>query len=156
MAPLAIFLGACSATGYYARGYSGGYSEIRMNPDTFVVTFNGNGRTPSDTVLRYALLRASELALQNGYGYFVVTASEDKTSSYAYTDTYERFFGSADARTDSKHSNLQANESSSSSTRSGTVVKPGLTVSIKCFREKPQADEFIDARFYWEANKEQG
>ena len=152
--PLAIFLGACSATGYYPRESSGGYSEIRVNPDKFVVTFNGNGRTHSDTVMKYALLRASELTLQNGYNYFVITSKEDKTSSYAYTDTYERVSGSADAHKGSKDSRASASETVSSSTHSGTVVKPGLTLHIKCFSDKPQSEEAIDARFYWDANKE--
>jgi hypothetical protein len=149
--PLAAIAAGC-ATGYCARGWCGGYSEIRTNPDTFLVTYNGNAYTHSDDAMRYVLLRASELTLQNGYSYFTVLSTEDQTSSYHYSNTYENASGSADSHHCSHGTHSRADESASSSTYSGKVVKPGTTIRIKCFNEKPE-EEAIDARFYWENNK---
>lgn len=53
-----------------AKGY--GYSEMRIEADRFRVTFAGDGATPPEVVEDYAMLRAAELALENGYDWFRV------------------------------------------------------------------------------------
>lgn len=61
-----ILLTGCAAS-YSERGLFGtGYSDIRIKPDTFLVTFRGNSYTHTDKVTKYVLLRASELTLKNG------------------------------------------------------------------------------------------
>lgn len=151
--PLTVIIAGC-ATSYGARDFFGrGYSEIRTNPDSFIVTFKGNGCTYSDDVMRYALLRASELTIQNGYSYFVVLSSEDQSSNYNYSNTHGNATGSANSYHSSNFANAQVFENSSSSTYSETIVRPGTSIRIKCFKNKPQGNEAIDARFYWEANK---
>jgi hypothetical protein len=79
---LLLFLTSC-ATNYHPVGFFGdGYSEIVMNTDSFLVTFKGNSHTSSETTMRFALLRASELTLSNGYKYFTVISSQDQSSSH--------------------------------------------------------------------------
>lgn len=153
LVPFAAAFSGC-ATGYCARGFRGGYSEIMVNPDSFVVTYSGNGFTSSEDAIRYTLLRASELTIQNGYNYFIILNSADRTSSENYSNTYENASGSAKAYNYSNYSSAQFNGSASSSTYSGTIVKPGMTISIKCFKDKFQYDDAIDARFYWEMNND--
>jgi len=58
------------ATSYKALGFNGGYSKIKTTPDSFIVIFKGNEFTSQEKVMQYALKRASELAIQNGYSYF--------------------------------------------------------------------------------------
>ena len=135
--PLVIVLGGC-ATGYQSKGFWGdGYTEIITAPDSYVVMFKGNQYTSSDKVLEYVLLRASELTLKNGYNYFIIISSADQTSSSNYSNTYANIYG---------------NTSGSASTYSGTIVKPGSAIRIKCFKDRPQCEEAIDAKFYWETN----
>ena len=52
------------------KGY--GYSETRIEADRYRVVFAGDGATPPDLVEDFALLRAAELAVENGYDWFRV------------------------------------------------------------------------------------
>ncbi|MBB5519872.1 CC0125/CC1285 family lipoprotein [Amphiplicatus metriothermophilus] len=72
----AVLLAACATavgTAYQpvdTKGY--GYSETRIERDRYRVVFAGDGATPPEAVEDFALLRAAELALQNGYDWFRV------------------------------------------------------------------------------------
>ncbi|MEM6414070.1 MAG: hypothetical protein AAF720_05365 [Pseudomonadota bacterium] len=62
-----------------SRGY--GYSEIKIEDNRYRIVFAGNGGTPADLVETYALRRAAQVTLENGYDWFRVifrnvTASE--------------------------------------------------------------------------------
>ncbi len=57
-----------------AKGY--GYEDARIEADRFRVIFRGDGATPVDVVEDYALLRAAELTLDNGYDWFRVVARD--------------------------------------------------------------------------------
>jgi hypothetical protein len=50
-----------------------GYSEQRIEPGRYRVTFRGGAGAPAAEVDDYALLRAAELALRGGYDWFRVT-----------------------------------------------------------------------------------
>lgn len=149
-----LFLTSCAST-YHREGLFGdGYSEIITRPDSFIVTFKGNAQTSHETALRYALLRASELTLTHGYNYFVVTSSTDRTSSYNYITTRSDGEASLNEEVDSKSAKAKSQESSSTTTYSGVVVKPATSMQIKCFIEQPGSEDAIDAHFYWFANKD--
>jgi hypothetical protein len=94
---LAAGLAACATpTPYqpYVRGQStsGGFSEVRVEPDRFRVTFSGNSLTSRETVEAYLLFRAAELTVQNGYDWFsVVQRDTDKrTRTYVEPDPFYR------------------------------------------------------------------
>lgn len=71
------FLASCS-TSYHQRGFLGnGYSDYRMNQDRFSVTFRGNEYTDVEDVRRFAIMRAAELTLQNGFYYFTIVSERD-------------------------------------------------------------------------------
>ncbi len=53
-----------------AKGY--GYTQTRLEDDRFRVAFSGDGATPPGVVEDFALRRAAELALDNGYDWFRV------------------------------------------------------------------------------------
>lgn len=97
VAVLAGGLAACATPTPYqpnVRGQatSGGFSEVRLEPNRFRVTFTGNSLTDRETVEGYLLFRAAELTVQNGYDWFsVVTRDTDKkTSSYVEHDPFYR------------------------------------------------------------------
>ncbi len=58
---------------------SGGYSELRLEPNRFRVNFQGNSMTSRETVEGYLLFRAAELTVQQGYDWFnVIDRNTDK------------------------------------------------------------------------------
>lgn len=71
----AVALAACSTPTVYqpaAGPRAVGYSEYRIEPDRYRVTFrSGNGAAP-EQVMDLALMRAAELTLANGYDWFRV------------------------------------------------------------------------------------
>jgi len=71
---------------------SGGFSEVRLEPNRFRVTFAGNSLTTRETVEGYLLYRAAELTVQNGYDWFsVVDRNTDrKTRTYVEPDPFYR------------------------------------------------------------------
>lgn len=67
---------ACSygPTPYQAATKSNqeGYTETRIEADRYRVSFRGNTLTDRDTVETYLLMRAAELAVDNGFDHFVI------------------------------------------------------------------------------------
>jgi hypothetical protein len=64
----------------------GGYSEMRVEPDRWRVTFSGNAVTKRETVEGYLLYRAAELTLQNGYDWFSMVDRQTDHSARTYVD----------------------------------------------------------------------
>ncbi|MDO8902745.1 MAG: hypothetical protein Q7V15_15475 [Phenylobacterium sp.] len=79
---LLAILGGCAMAGtpygpaYGPRG--AGFSEYRIEPGRFRVTYQGGPGAPPQQVADYALLRAAELTLAEGYDWFRIT---DRASS---------------------------------------------------------------------------
>lgn len=80
-----VFFTAC-ATKYQPLSYTGGYSETRISEDTFNVYFKGNGRVTFERSNDFTLLRSAELAIMNGYNYFEVVNSNNRTALYLNAD----------------------------------------------------------------------
>ena len=98
---LAAGLAACATPTPYqpniaGQKTSGGYSEVRIEPDRFRVNFAGNTLTSRETVEGYLLFRAAELTVQNGADWFeIVTSNTDKqTRAYVQPDPlYSPWYG---------------------------------------------------------------
>ena len=96
---LSIFLASCS-TGYRPLNDSGGYWDeiIESTPNRFKIGYDGN-KWHSDPVNRkervidLALLRSAEVALENGFKYFVIS------DSAAYTEKTDLLQGSIPSNT---------------------------------------------------------
>jgi hypothetical protein len=83
---LCAALGAC-ATAPTVYGPSGsaqgvGFSEMRIEPGRYRVTFRGGAGAPIAQVSDYALLRAAELTLADGYEWFRVVDRYVAQSGY--------------------------------------------------------------------------
>jgi hypothetical protein len=75
---------------------SGGYSEIRLEPNRWRVNFAGNSMTSRETVEGYLLFRAAELTLQNGDDWFEIVDrnTDTKTRTYVEPDPlYHPWYG---------------------------------------------------------------
>jgi hypothetical protein len=73
---LVLALAACATPTVYQAATpraAVGYSEMRIEPGRYRVTFQGGGGAPAAQVADFALLRAAELTLRDGYDWFRVT-----------------------------------------------------------------------------------
>ena len=61
-----------------------GYSDRKIEPGRFLVSFAGNSVTSRDTVERYLFFRAAQLTLEQGYDYFVMADRDTKLQSRTY------------------------------------------------------------------------
>ena len=71
-----LLSGCASAPTLYAASpapNAAGYSEFRLEPGRYRVTFQGGPGAPVAQVSDYALLRAAELAVRDGYDWFRVS-----------------------------------------------------------------------------------
>ena len=79
LAPLVLVLAltACAtAPSAYGPAYgprSAGYSEYRIEPGRYRVIYQGGPGAPPQQVADYALLRAADLTLEQGYDWFRIT-----------------------------------------------------------------------------------
>ena len=94
---LSAGLAACATPTPYqplVKGHatSGGFSELRLEPNRFRVTFAGNSLTSRETVEGYLLFRAAELTVQNGYDWFRIVDrdTDKKVQSYVEPDPFYR------------------------------------------------------------------
>ena len=67
-----ISLATACATQYQPRGTTGGFTETRLSPEAYRVSFNGNRRTGMSRATDFTLLRCAELTLQNEFTHFVI------------------------------------------------------------------------------------
>lgn len=73
LAALAAGLAACATAGPYAaasRPGGAGYSELRIENDRYRVSYRG--APGQDAASNFVLYRAAELAVNNGYDWFIV------------------------------------------------------------------------------------
>lgn len=68
---LFCFLAGC-ATPYQQRGFRGGYSDYRIDNNTFRVQFTGNAYTSREVVEIYAVYRCAEVTIEAGFDYFIL------------------------------------------------------------------------------------
>src|SRR5215831_16147668 len=74
-----LFLLAGCATGYRPKGFFGaGFSEQKLGPDLWLVTFDASAFTPKDRVKNYLLLRCAEITVEQGSAYFIVVMAEGR------------------------------------------------------------------------------
>lgn len=84
-------LGACAtATPYQpnlpGQAASGGFSEVKLEPDRYRVTFSGNSLTSRETVEGYLLYRAAELTLAQGYDTFTIVDRHTDRDTRTYVE----------------------------------------------------------------------
>jgi len=77
---VALLCGCSSGPMLYAAGRSAqaaGYSEIRIESGRYRVTFQGAPGATAGQVADYAMLRAAELAVRDGYDWFRIAERSD-------------------------------------------------------------------------------
>lgn len=132
-------LAGCATT-YQPKGYFGGYDELRIGADAFLVSFNGNSRTSAARAHDLLLLRCADLALANGATYFRIEELTDETQrrfveapTQATTTGYVQTFGNT------SYANLKTESSGGLREK----VMPGARAQIRLL--KANEDGAIDA-----------
>lgn len=80
-----LSLAACVTPTHFQPATSGGgvgFSELRIEPDRYRVIFQGGPGAPEAQVQDYALLRAADLALANGFDWFRVVDRNIRETGY--------------------------------------------------------------------------
>jgi len=129
-----------------------GYSEVRLDENVFTVRFKGNGYTRPERAADFCLLRCAELALANGYSYFIITDSSHYTKrstittpATAYTSGTANTYGTATAYgNQATYMGTTTGQSTTTIYGGQTYVleKPRASNTIVCFKEKPSGDAF--------------
>jgi len=127
---MAVALSGC-ATAYQPKGFTGGFSETMLSPDTFKIQFAGNGYTSAERASDFAILRAADKSLELGCNYFGVMNEADGASVGSIT------VGSASWN---RHGAWGF-----SSTM--PVVKPNTALFVKCFKDQQAGASLFDAHF---------
>ena len=142
---MCIFI-AC-ATAYKRDGFTGGYSELQLDENVFSVSFKGNGFTNSERAEDFALLRCAELAIENGYNFFIIIDSKSYVSRSTYTTpTTSKTKGTASW---SGYNRIDYNETTK--TKGGEtyiISKPSQSNTIVCFVKKPEGFSYTAAYVY--------
>lgn len=149
---LFALLSGCATT-YQPSSFSGGFSETRLGEDTFQVSFRGNGYTRPERASDFCLLRSSELALQNGFRYFIIVDSEKSSQLSTYT-TPTTSHTTANAYGYGNYTYGTATTTTSGG-ETYVISKPRATNTIVCFKEKPQVNGLVfDAEYVSKSIKE--
>ena len=112
-----VFICVCATSYKKANSVTGtGYYDTILQQDMYEITFNGNADTQITTAQDYALLRAAEICLENGYQTFDIINLKDnsKTETGAFTNYYGKY---------------------SATTYITSSTYPKITLIIKCSKE---------------------
>lgn len=136
-----MLLASCS-TQYKPEGFmQTGYTEFKTASNKFVVSFRGNNLTSSDRVMKYALLRASEVTLANNFYYFKIEEKEDISRAKIIKETTQETPDPSSPNTVTRRSEMIEE------------YAPGVRLYIKCYKEDPKQFAVIDAKEYLKYNK---
>lgn len=149
---VAVLSSGCATT-YHSQGYTGGFTETRLDENVFQVRFNGNAYTSRERAGDFCLLRCAELAQQHGYAYFIVVDSTHNTEASTYTTPMTatttgsaQTFGKVNAYSDmATYSGTTYGQTTTHVYGGETYVmsKPRSTNMIVCFKEKPNVQGLV-------------
>jgi hypothetical protein len=84
-----VAVSACATEPPYgpkAPGHTSGYTDQRLGPNRYRVTYTGSTLSSRATVENYLLLRAAQVTLDAGYDFFAFDARDTKRDTRYYTD----------------------------------------------------------------------
>jgi hypothetical protein len=80
LAVLAVsLLFGCAATQYQpAKGsYAGGYTDLKIAPNMYRISFEGNAYISGEKAYQYTLYRAAEITKENNFSWFVIMDKDE-------------------------------------------------------------------------------
>lgn len=130
LAVLLVGLTGC-ATGYQTKGWSGGFSETQLSPDTFMVNFAANAYTTPEQASDFAILRAADKSQALGCDHFVILN------------------GTESAVTGAVSVNTAAYGDNTAVSTGGVfpMVKPNSKLMVRCYKGQPEGVQAFDVAF---------
>lgn len=127
------------ATGYQSKGFTGGFTETRLDEQVYRVSFQGNGFTSMEKASDYTLMKAAELTAMAGYKYFVIMDSQNTTQQLTQqTPGYSQTTGTVNVYGNTANVNTTTRHYGGNQY---VITKPGQAITIYMLKEKP-ADTF--------------
>jgi len=114
---------------------------MRLQDDIFQVSFDGNGYTDRAEAGDFALLRAADTTIENGYRYFVVLDERDLSRSGSFTTPM-----SSQTRGAAQVRGNQLRYSETTQYHGGDTINfvlPNKTYMIRAFKEKPSTENMV-------------
>lgn len=139
------------AVPYQPEKGSGGFSEVKINENTFEVTFEGNQYNTLDEVRTYLTYRCAELTLEQGLTHFLIM--EDAS----FEDTRKKEFMDSDMKIETRTSMSGGVNTTVSSnfgaeaTSSNPVGK--FVIMMRVGKDPVHPNASMDAKEYIESNK---
>lgn len=144
---LSLVFTGCGVPYKEVDGDSGGFSSVRLSEDLFEVTYLSN--TSGEASVRMqelVLLRASEVALENGFTHFTVEDEyEDAQTKWKTTSTTTPIMGGPSMGGGISTGGISLGGSPTMGSRSGVITSstpvpvqiPELTLKIRAYRGVP-------------------
>lgn len=126
-----VLLAAC-ATPYGKYGLLGGYTDSRIDENTFSISVDNNGMTTKQATSMQALYRAAELTVENGFDYFIVGNAANNSRSISMVTP-----GSSTSNTTINSYGSTAYANTTTRYSPSTIVPielPNSTLVIKAFK----------------------
>ena len=140
-----LMLGACATPPTLYQPAAGpvavGYSEYRIEPGRYRITFRGGPGAPAQQVADYALRRAADLALADGYDWFRVA---DRVTDVR-PDTGPRMSVGIGGATFGRHSGASVGVSQGIPLGGGPTLAQTIEV-VMGKGDRPRGADIYDAR----------
>ena len=142
----ALALAACASAPTLYQPAAGpqavGFSEYRIEPGRYRITFRGGPGAPAQQVADYALLRAADLALADGYDWFRVS---ERFIAQAGPDSGPRMSVGTGGASLGRHSSVGVGIGTSFNLGGGAALAQTLEV-VMGKGAKPRDADVYDAR----------
>jgi hypothetical protein len=130
-------------TGYQdaSESLTGGYGSEREDKNLYGIWYAGNTLVTEEKSADMALMRAAEIALENGFNYMAVVGEETKTiNNWANTVKVCAFFRKDPKHLHTVHDCYKAEEIFREMARKYTIVKDKKIIEPKRGKFKPEPD----------------
>ena len=126
-----LFSTAC-ATSYGPNGVFGGYSETKVDNNTYIVSFKANSYTSQERVWYFWLFRCAELTREKGSDYFTITSSRERIHMYKHPGPHDvSYMLNAQTILDDLHQYVKTNGKAEKTGRMQLLLRAALEAAIR-------------------------
>ena len=131
---LLLLLNAC-AKPLQPDNYVDQISSTQLHQDTFQVSYGGSTNSEDEKAIDLSLLRSADIALKNGFNYFVIVKTGEAASAATETtNTDDQVVG---------YLVTSGYEATTHGGNSYTHSNPGAENTIVCFKERPDGFAYV-------------
>ena len=137
----AFGISGCVPTPYKSQEWNflGGYSDTKVEEDTYDIQFKGNAFTKREAVIDYALLRSAEVALEHQCVAFAIIDAKERVST---EENPEGEISYLDGQKLMHPISVYGNFSTEAG-KTYFLQKPDVVNRILCFKTQPSIDHHV-------------